>query len=338
MAVTSPTQGDDLLPGMDGDDTLTGLGGNDTLLGSSGNDFLDGGDGTDTADYSDLGQAITLGSRGEINKGLLGNDTIEGIELIIGAAGEANAIDGSTQMSDRTSFTIDLRYDSLRVNDAIPPSPFTDISFTVENFVNVTGTSRGDIVVGNDLDNTFSGGGGIDALVGGVGNDTLIGGSNPDALIGGSGNDVYKYNSISDSSQTILIFGGSALPERLRRPIDIIDFQPGDKIDLSAIDANLNEPGNNRFEFIGTNPFTNDNQGEVRYDSDRSLIQARVEGSIDLLEIQVASFASFDSEYGDDITQTFPDNNIDPNDIISYDRTPIGNNYMFSASDFKGVG
>ena len=52
--------GKDTLDGGNGNDELAGQGGNDTLIGSSGNDFLDGGRKFDTADYSDLGEAITL--------------------------------------------------------------------------------------------------------------------------------------------------------------------------------------------------------------------------------------------------------------------------------------
>ncbi|MEO1134971.1 MAG: calcium-binding protein, partial [Cyanobacteria bacterium J06639_1] len=132
-------------------------------------DTLDGGAGYDTADYSGLGEAITLERAGAINKGSSGTDQIANIETIVGATGLANAIDGSTGTSGVTSFTVDLSTESLTVNN-IPV--IGSQSFTVQNFVNVTGTSNTDTLTGDANDNTFGGSAGNDTLDGGAGNDT----------------------------------------------------------------------------------------------------------------------------------------------------------------------
>ncbi|EDX71409.1 type I secretion target GGXGXDXXX repeat protein domain protein [Coleofasciculus chthonoplastes PCC 7420] len=179
-------RGNDRLIGGRGNDRLWGGSGNDRLWGGSGNDTLNGGTGIDTADYSNLGQAITLESVGVINKGSAGTDQIQFIEKIIGATGQANAIDGSTGRSKSTSLDIDLSANNLTVN-GIPG--IGKATFTIENFINVTGTSQNDTIIGNSADNLLVGGSGNDTLIGGSGNDRLVGGDGNDVLTGGSGND-----------------------------------------------------------------------------------------------------------------------------------------------------
>ncbi|MBG1260165.1 M10 family metallopeptidase C-terminal domain-containing protein [Nostoc commune] len=101
----------------------------------------------------------------------------------------------------------------------------------------------------------LDGGNGNDVIKGGDGNDVLGGGNGTDRLTGGSGNDTFQYNSVSDSP---------AGPSR-----DVItDFfgngnLPGDRIDLSSIDANSTIGGNQAFTFIGTRAFTA--PGQIRY-------------------------------------------------------------------------
>lgn len=183
--------GKDTLDGGGGNDNLSGQGGNDTLIGSAGNDFLDGGRKSDTADYSDLGQAITLEAVGTINKGSLGNDQILNIETIIGAEGEANSIDGSTGTSSSTSFEIDLGNETLQVK-GIPG--LGDINFTIQNFVNATGTSQNDKITGSSDDNILEGKEGADVFNATAGNDTIAGND-----VGGAddnSNDTIDYNGL----------------------------------------------------------------------------------------------------------------------------------------------
>lgn len=276
MAIINGTPGNDSLEGTEADDIFNG---------SSGNDTLDGNGGTDTADYSSLSEAITLERAGGVNKGSNGNDQILDIERIIGAEGQANAIDGSTGTSGDTSFTINLFSKRLTVND-IPT--LGDVTFTVENFTDVIGTSQGDSIAGNNQNNRFSGGsgsdglngaGGNDVLTGNNGNDLIIGGLDADTLVGGQDNDIYKYNSISDSTPT---------------STDLIEFQPGeDRIDLLALDSNLTVAEKQAFDFIGASPFSGSGNGQVRYDAANNLIQAQATGSDQLFEIE--SSVSFDS-------------------------------------------
>ena len=100
----------------------------------------------------------------------------------------------------------------------------------LENLIHTSATNF--TGTGNTLANSISGGGGADTLTGGGGADTLTGGSGADRF-------VFKAADLASSDE-------------------ITDFShaQGDKIDLSAIDANINASNNQAFTFIGTAGFT----------------------------------------------------------------------------------
>ena len=208
--------GPDFIPGFrfpsfGGNDYLSGDEGKDILIGGKGNDVLNGGPGYDTADYSYLGQAITLERAGGVNKGRAGNDRISDIERIVGAKGKANAIDGSTGTSGKTSFDADLSANRLIVK-GIPG--LGDVKFKVENFVDVIGTSNKDNLTGNNSNNKLTGGEDDDKLSGLGGHDTLAGvdpsSKRPgfeelDTLSGGGGKDTLV---LGDRSNPYYVGGG----------------------------------------------------------------------------------------------------------------------------------
>ncbi len=177
--------GKDNLNGGNGDDQLLGEADNDILAGSQGNDILDGGAGTDNADYSNLGQAVTLGPKGVLIKGSLGTDTLQAIESIIGATNQRNLIDSSTADAGG-SINVNLRTKQLKVS-GLPGGQ--SLTFKVSNFVDVTGTSWADTIVGDALGNVLNGLGGNDTIEGAGGDDVVRGGDGDDRFIGGTGND-----------------------------------------------------------------------------------------------------------------------------------------------------
>jgi Ca2+-binding RTX toxin-like protein len=86
-------------------------------------------------------------------------------------------------------------------------------------------------LIGFDGNDTLLGGAGNDTLNGGGGNDTLNGGGGKDTMNGGTGADVYVMSSLNDSGNTIAL-------------ADVINgWDPSDKIDLTAIDADTANPG-----------------------------------------------------------------------------------------------
>src|SRR4029077_19775736 len=108
---------------------------------------------------------------------------------------------------------------------------FTD---SITGFENAKGGGGADWLMGTAATNT---------LEGGAGNDTLAGLSGRDILVGGADADSFLFLSIKDS-------GATAVTRDL-----IKDFETGDIIDLTGIDANVtNAPNtNDGFAFIGTN-------------------------------------------------------------------------------------
>ena len=96
------------------------------------------------------------------------------------------------------------------------------------------------------------GGAGNDVLTGGAGSDLIFGGLRGDTLTGGAGNDIFRYDSVAESNST----------ER----DGIQDFNAGDLIDLSRIDANTLLAGNQAFNFIGSAAFSN-TAGELRFEN-----------------------------------------------------------------------
>lgn len=106
---------------------------------------------------------------------------------------------------------------------------------------------------GGDGDDTIYGGGGDDEIFGGLGQDDLYGGEDADTFIFGSLDEIGK-GSTSDY---------------------IGDFRSkqGDLIDLSAIDANPNKSGDQKFKWIGDDSFSKAGQvsfknGKVKINTD----------------------------------------------------------------------
>src|SRR5262249_36301178 len=85
------------------------------------------------------------------------------------------------------------------------------------------------------------------SLWGMAGNDVLTGGGGADALKGGAGADSFVYKAVSDS--TVAVAG--------RDSIGDFSHAEGDRIDLSAIDADGNAGnGDTTFTFLGSGAFT----------------------------------------------------------------------------------
>lgn len=212
----------DDLKGDDNNNTIEAAVGADTVRGSLGNDFLDGGTGLrDTVDYSDLGVRTDLLPTGVILKGedgSLGEDDITGFEIIVGAEGEANTIQGST--SGSASINANLGAETLEV---VIPGIGT-LAREIVNFKNVNGTNNDDTITGDSQNNIFGGSEGDDTYVGGL------------------GRDVIDYNNISFSEAYTLtprgiIQKGSSGTDTVAGDVETIILPEGEKNLLDASDV-----------------------------------------------------------------------------------------------------
>ncbi|RVQ52188.1 M10 family metallopeptidase C-terminal domain-containing protein, partial [Sinorhizobium meliloti] len=131
----------------------------------------------------------------------------------------------------------------------------------------ITGNQEANTLWGNDGSDVLNGESGNDALYGGLGrdkvragdgNDRILGGPGKDYLSGGTGSDTFVFKKLSES--TVAWTGCDT----------IYDFLPleGDRIDLSAIDAQLGR-SNQAFLFVETAAFSG-SKGELRCDQDAS--------------------------------------------------------------------
>ncbi|WP_157961358.1 M10 family metallopeptidase C-terminal domain-containing protein [Microvirga flavescens] len=120
------------------------------------------------------------------------------------------------------------------------------------------GSAGRDSLNGDGTADVLLGGGGNDRLTGYAGNDRLSGGTGQDTLTGGTGRDTFVFDDRETSASKT-------------RADYITDFsrRQGDKIDLSAIDANTTRRGDQKFTFIG-DAKTFSKAGEVRFEKTAS--------------------------------------------------------------------
>ena len=111
----------------------------------------------------------------------------------------------------------------------------------------IFGTYHHDIIEGLSGDDLIHAGGGDDEVSGGHADDTLHGeddiegGDGNDDLFGGDGSDIFLFK--NGEASLALVEGKVTSVDR------IMEFQVGDRIDLSAIDANQALTGNQAFHF-----------------------------------------------------------------------------------------
>lgn len=301
-----------VLRGLGGADTLIAHGGADTLDGGSGVDHMTGGAGDDlyyvdnvgdvvveaagsgtdevissvshtlaaqvenleltgTAGLSGTGNALDNVILGNSNantlSGLDGNDTLDGglgADTLKGGAGDdiyvvERSIDQVVELADEGL-------------DVVRSSVSWTLSANVEQLVLTgvgdilgVGNELGNRITGNAGANTLKGMAGADTIIGGGGADTISGGDGYDVLTGGDGNDTFVFDTLTAST--------------VARPDLITDFETGDRLNLSMIDANTKVAGNQAFHVVSA--FTGA-VGELKvvYDSasDRSTVTFDVNG------------------------------------------------------------
>ena len=268
--------GNDLLTGGLGADLLDGGAGADTLVGGTEDDHLIGGAGLDTARIDGTGAAdswlVGTGLAFDDPSTYVFNtsgDSSAGVALQDVERLEVNGLAGADRL------VVEAVFGTRSVN-LIPDVPTLIVGLESLTFNGGSGddtldgsAANGPLLgrggAGNDL---LIGGSGDDVLQGGAGNDVLVGGLGLDVLTGGAGADVFRFL-VTDDLAPANAGGG---------PETITDFSRAgrDRIDLSAIDADVTAPGNQAFLFANGLQFVRYQPGTVTTTVDQDKGQTTV--------------------------------------------------------------
>ncbi|NTJ43914.1 calcium-binding protein [Agrobacterium larrymoorei] len=212
--ILSGNAGNDILRGEDGDDVIVGAAGRDVINGGAGDDEVHGGDGDDLV-FGNAGADLLFGDAGnDVIEGGAGDDQAwggEGNDIVLATANDGN----DRYWGDAGTDTLD--YSVATANLTV------DLGNGLMGHGSVSSATTGS--------DTFYG---FENFVGGSGHDVITASNAANVMDGGLGNDTFRFTTTSAAD------GDS-----------IYGFQPGDKIDFSAIDANTGVAGKQTFAING---------------------------------------------------------------------------------------
>ncbi len=247
----------------------------ENLVGTPFDDYLAG----DLVNFNRLsgggGNDLLVARGGDYLAGEYGNDRLV-------ASAKSDTLDGGDGI-DTADFSLNGAMTAdLRSGIAIQGGQ-QDHLIGIENVIGsksadtVRGDDGANIIDGLSGNDALYGMGGDDTLIGGAGHDRLVGGIGRDLLTGGAGNDLFVFQSVADSPAVVEASGGG-------RDV-ILDFSrsDGDRISLTAIDANILKSGNQAFTLLGysdSHAFTG-KAGELLLIYDAIAGHTTVKGDID---------------------------------------------------------
>lgn len=219
------TGNDDIVFAGAGDDMVNGGDGNDVIDAGDGDDIVQGGNGDDVVFAGAGDDLVFAGAGNDIIHGGLGDDVVfggTGNDTFV-AGTQAPQTGDATQPSDGNDV-----FDGGEGVDTYDASAIhSDI--TVDLFAGEATGSE----IGNDrlID--------VENVIAGDGNDLLIDNPSTNTFTGGRGNDTFAFTGHDSDA------GNAETMDK------IMDFESGDKIDVSRIDAYSESPEVQLFKFIG---------------------------------------------------------------------------------------
>jgi Ca2+-binding RTX toxin-like protein len=263
--------GDDSLAGLGGDDVVVGNAGADAITGGDGSDLLRGGDGRDMLFGGAGDDQVFGGNHSDVIYGDAGVDRLfgeGGDDMITAGAGDDSVFggDGNDLFVAEVNDGNDVYFgdnsdggtgiDTLDMSAAIAD---TFVNLGSGDYAHGSATSA---QTGND---TLWG---IENVNTGSGNDTIVASNAVNIMNGGNGNDTFKF-------PTAAAADGDT----------ILGFAPGDRIDLSAIDANTGTAANDAFTLVTGAEFTAAGQLAVSFETHAdganfTVIQGNIDGNM----------------------------------------------------------
>lgn len=225
-----------------GNDTITGSSMDDIFGGFAGNDLFDGGTGNDVVFFSGNYANYTV------------TPTATNVSVQNKVTGEVDALTNVEMLAFADSTIPTPVYDAIALSTPTPTTTPIKISKKPSTSNDqLTGTGK------------------ADKLDGLAGNDTLTGGNGADKLTGGTGKDIFKFNNVKESGIT----------DKSRDIITDFNSKEGDKIDLSAIDANSKLAKDQAFKFMGSDKFSPNATAQVRFDAKTHILYGSIDADSD---------------------------------------------------------
>jgi Ca2+-binding RTX toxin-like protein len=241
--------GDDVLDNRGGtiDAQINLADGNDTLMPGASTEDAQGGAGINTLDFT-KSSGVHLALDGSIDAtGWAKDDTFTGFQNLLGSNTGNDILIGDGS------------------DNVISGNGGNDILTGQAGADTIDGGRGADVIDGGDGNDSLTGGDGNDVLLGGAGADTLIGGLGNDTLTGGAGKDLMNGGGGLDK----FVFGPADFSGITASTADMVaDFSSfdGDRIDLSAVDADTVQTRDQAFTFIGNAAFHH-TAGELRFEA-----------------------------------------------------------------------
>jgi Ca2+-binding RTX toxin-like protein len=238
--------GNDTLFGEEGNDTLFGEDGNDLLFGGPGDDFLSGGNDDDRLDGGPGADKLSGGPGKDVLDGGADDDQLDGgpdNDILDGGSGR-NTVDGGPGDDVIRISAIDA-FDVIKGGEGKDTIDLQDIVFDSmvdlpDGLVSIDGVSRAQIFE-------------IENIRGGHGRDHLVADDQVNIIVGGEGNDTFTFSTLA----SVTNHGG---------PRDqIMDFTPGDRLDLSRLGQELDEFAGRKLFFVEAGSAGFDEVGAVTY-------------------------------------------------------------------------
>lgn len=262
--------GADVVNGGNGNDFLSGEAGWDVMFGGDGDDNMLGGADADML-YGEAGADRVFGDDGNdlIDAGA-GNDTVyggAGDDRIVASANDGNdAYYGDDMAGGTGADTLDM----------------SAITANITANLGGNGASSGSVFSSQSGSDTIWG---VENIVAGSGNDTITANHAVNVIDGGAGNDVFRFLSAADANGDT-----------------ILGFQPGDRLDLSAIDANGGVAGKQAFTLANGSSFSGPAQlvisHETRDDGDYTVVSGNTTGP-DAAEFKISLKGNHDLKASD---------------------------------------
>lgn len=262
------TVAEDTIMALAGDDVVLGKEGADAISAGEGADLVRGGDGRDVVFAGAGDDQVFGGAQADLIYGDAGADRLfgdEGNDFITGGAGDDTIFGGAgndlivAEIGDGNDVYVGDDSDGGTGNDTLDVSAAT-VAVTVN--LGSGPLAKGSVYSSQTGSDTIWG---VENVYTGSGNDTITASNAVNVMDGGAGNDTFKFHSTSAADGDVILL-----------------FEPGDRLDLSGIDANTTSAGDQAFTIVTGAAATAAGQlavsFESRADGDFTIVQGNIDG------------------------------------------------------------